>query len=126
MMEISNHWCQKLQLTGIPCDNLFVVCSFRMLNYTQYVYPCYSIQYYINTWSYNWRSYGNKRDWPMYNNLIIRPDPAKINKWRRKKIHIPIVMDEIEGHIKRLPTRGQERSNRIWFVFNDVVFMFYY
>jgi hypothetical protein len=27
-----------------------------------------------------WRSYGNRRDWSMYNDLIIRPDPAKINK----------------------------------------------
>jgi hypothetical protein len=49
--EIGNCWCQKPQLIGIPCDHLLVICSFRRLNYTQYVSSYYSIQYYINTWS---------------------------------------------------------------------------
>jgi hypothetical protein len=48
----------------------------------------------------------------MYNGLIIRPDPAKINKGRRRKIHIPMIMDEIEGRINRLPTRGRAHSSR--------------
>jgi hypothetical protein len=48
-----------------------------------YVSLYYSIQYYINTWSGHWRSYGNKRDWLMYNGPIIKPDPVKINKERR-------------------------------------------
>jgi hypothetical protein len=39
----------------------------------------------------------------MYNGPIIRPDLAKINKERRMKIHIPMVMDEMEGRINRLP-----------------------
>jgi hypothetical protein len=39
----------------------------------------------------------------MYNDLIIRPDPVKINKGE-KKIRIPMVMDEIEGCINMLPT----------------------
>jgi hypothetical protein len=43
----------------------------------------------------------------MYNGPVIRPDPAKINKGRRRKIHILMVMDEIEDRINRLPTRGQ-------------------
>jgi hypothetical protein len=80
MTGIGNCWCQKPQLTGIPCDHLLVVCSFRNLVYTQYVSPYYIIQYYINIWSGHWRSYDNKQDWPMYNGLVIRPDPAKINK----------------------------------------------
>jgi hypothetical protein len=112
MMRIGNYWCQKPQLTGISCDHLLVVCSFRRLDYTQYVSPCYTIQYYINTWSDHWRSYGNKRDWPMYNGPIIRPDPAKINKGRRRKTCIPMVMGEMEGRINMLPTRGRARSNR--------------
>jgi hypothetical protein len=112
MTEIDNYWCQKPQLTGIPCDHLLVVCSFRMLDYTQYVSPYYTIQYYINTWSGHWRSYGNKQDWSMYNGPIIRPNRAKINKDRRKKIRIPIVMDEMEDRINRLSTRGRARSNR--------------
>jgi hypothetical protein len=112
MTGIGNCWCQKPQLTGIPCDHLLAVCSFRRLDYTQYVSPYYTIQYYINTWSGHWRSYGNKRDWPIYNGPVIRPDPAKINKGRRRMIRIPMVMDEMEGCINRLPTRGRAHSNR--------------
>jgi hypothetical protein len=48
----------------------------------------------------------------MYNCSIIRSDPTKINKGRTKKIHISIVMDEMEGHINRLSIRGQIRSSR--------------
>jgi hypothetical protein len=42
----------------------------------------------------------------MYNGPIIKPDPAKINKRRRRKIRIPMVMDEMEGRINMLPTQG--------------------
>jgi hypothetical protein len=49
----------------------------------------------------------------MYNGPIIRPDPAKINKEIRRKIRIPMVMNEMEGRINKLPTRGQARSNRV-------------
>jgi hypothetical protein len=48
----------------------------------------------------------------MYNGPIIRPDPEKINKGRRMKICIPMVMDEMEDRINRLPTRGRARSRR--------------
>jgi hypothetical protein len=48
----------------------------------------------------------------MYNDPIIRPDPAKINKERGRKIHIPMVMDEMEGCINMLPTRVRVRSSR--------------
>jgi hypothetical protein len=51
----------------------------------------------------------------MYIGPVIRPDPAKINKERRMKIHIPMVMDEIEDRINMLPTRGRTRSNRALF-----------
>jgi hypothetical protein len=112
MTEIGNYWCQKPQLTGIPCDHLLVVCSFRRLDYTQYVSPYYIIQYYINTWSGHWRSYDNIRDWSMYNGPIIVADLAKINKGKRKKIRIPMIMDEMEGHINRLSTRCRVRSSR--------------
>jgi hypothetical protein len=37
----------------------------------------------------------------MYNVSIIRPDPAEINKGRRMKIHIPMVMNEIEVELVR-------------------------
>jgi hypothetical protein len=47
----------------------------------------------------------------MYNGSIIRPDPTKINKGRRKKIHISIVMNEMEGRINMIATRGQARSS---------------
>jgi hypothetical protein len=59
----------------------------------------------------------------MYNGPIIRSDPAKINKKRRRKIRIPMIMDKMEGHINRLPTRGRERSSITFFIFNDVVFI---
>jgi SWIM zinc finger len=62
MIRIDNYWCQKSQLTGIPCDHLLAVCLFRRLDYTQYVSPYSNIKYYINTWSGHWRSYGNRRD----------------------------------------------------------------
>jgi hypothetical protein len=90
-------------------------CSFRRLDYTWYVSPYYTTQYYINTWSGYWRSYDNRWNWPMYNGPIIRPDPTKINKGRRKKIRISMVMDKIEGRINMLPTRGWARSSRAWF-----------
>jgi hypothetical protein len=48
----------------------------------------------------------------MYNGPIIRPDPAKINKEMRRKIHILIVMDEMKGRINRLPTRGRVLFSR--------------
>jgi hypothetical protein len=47
----------------------------------------------------------------MYNGSIIRPDPAKINKGRRRKIHSPMVMDEMKGRINMMPTRGRARSS---------------
>jgi hypothetical protein len=47
----------------------------------------------------------------MYNGPIIRSDPAKLNKRRRRKIRISMVMDEITDHINRLPNRGRARSN---------------
>jgi hypothetical protein len=63
MIGIVNYWCQKPQLTDITCDNLLIVCSFRRLDYTQYVSPYYIIKYYNNIWSDHWRSYDNRRDW---------------------------------------------------------------
>jgi hypothetical protein len=48
----------------------------------------------------------------MYNGPVIRPDPAKINKEGRRKIHIPMIMDEMEDRINMLPTRGRAHSNR--------------
>jgi hypothetical protein len=41
-------------------------------------------------------SYDNKRNWSMYNGLIIKLDPAKINKGKRMNIHILMIMDEVE------------------------------
>jgi hypothetical protein len=43
----------------------------------------------------------------MYNGAIIMPDPAKINKEMRMKIHILMVMDKMEGRINRLPVKPQ-------------------
>jgi hypothetical protein len=48
----------------------------------------------------------------MYNGPVIRLDPAKINKERRRKIRIPMIMDEMKDRINRPPTRGQARSNK--------------
>jgi hypothetical protein len=41
--------------------------------------------------------YDNKWDWPIYNGPIIRLDPSKINKGKRRKIRISMVMDENGG-----------------------------
>jgi hypothetical protein len=48
----------------------------------------------------------------MYNDPIIKPDPTKINKERRRKIRISMVMDEMEGRINILPTRDRARSSK--------------
>jgi hypothetical protein len=77
-------------------------------------------------WSNNWRSYENKWDWPMYNDPIIRPDSVIFNKGMRRKIHISIVIDEMEGRINRLSIWGRGYSSRIWIIFNYAVFIFYY
>jgi hypothetical protein len=47
----------------------------------------------------------------MYNGSIIRLDPAKINKGRRRNMRIPMVMDETESRINGMPTRVQGRSS---------------
>jgi hypothetical protein len=49
----------------------------------------------------------------MYNGPVIRPDPVKINKGKRRKIRIPMIMDEKEDRINKLSTRGRARSTRI-------------
>jgi hypothetical protein len=49
----------------------------------------------------------------MYNGLIIKPDPTKINKEMRRKLRVLMAMDEMEGHINRLPTRDPARSSKI-------------
>jgi hypothetical protein len=107
---IATCWCQKPQLTGIPCDHVLAVCSFRRLDHIAFISPYYSMENYVNTWAGHWAVYGNKNDWPLYTGSIIRPDPKKINKGRRRKIRIPMVMDEMEGRISRLPSRGRGRS----------------
>jgi hypothetical protein len=116
MTRIGNCWCQKPQLTGILCDHLLVVCSFRRLNYTRYISPYYIIQYYINRWSSHWRSYDNIRDWSMTNGTIIRPDPVKINKERRRKICIPLlwfVFNIIHKHKKKSGIEFQTQSKEL-------------
>jgi hypothetical protein len=45
------------------------------------------------------------------NGKIIRSDSAKINKEKRRNICIPMVMDEMEGHINRLLTQGRACSS---------------
>ena len=67
------------------------------------------MEYFKNTWDGEFRSFGNKRDWPMWHGPVIRPDPKKINKGRRKKIRIPMMMDEMEGRISRLPDQSNRR-----------------
>jgi hypothetical protein len=49
----------------------------------------------------------------MYNGSVIRADPTKINKGMGRKIHISMIMDEMEDRINRLPTRGRARSNKV-------------
>jgi hypothetical protein len=51
----------------------------------------------------------------MYNGPIIRPDPTKINKGRKRNIRIPMIIDEMEGRINKLPIRDRARSSRACF-----------
>jgi hypothetical protein len=51
----------------------------------------------------------------MYNGPIIRSYPVKINKGMRRKIHIPMIMDEMKGRVNRLSTRGRARSSKTRF-----------
>jgi hypothetical protein len=48
----------------------------------------------------------------MYNSLIIKLDPVKINKEKRKKIQIPMIMDEMDDHINKLSTQSRAHSSR--------------
>jgi hypothetical protein len=49
----------------------------------------------------------------MYNDPIIRLDPAKINKEGRRKIHILMIMDKMEGRINRVATQDRACSSKI-------------
>jgi hypothetical protein len=49
----------------------------------------------------------------MYNGPIIMSDSAKINKEKRKKIRIPMIMDEIDDRINKFSTRDGGRSKKI-------------
>jgi hypothetical protein len=126
MTGTDNCWCQKSQLACISCNHLLTVCSFKRLDYTQYVSLYCTIKYYINTWSGHWHNYDNSWDWPMYNDSIIMPDPAKINKGMRRKIRIPMIMGEIDGHINRMPTRGRARSSKAWLDYQFVYLIYHY
>jgi hypothetical protein len=42
----------------------------------------------------------------------LGPIQQKSTKKMRRKIHISMVTNEMEGHINRLPTRGRARSIR--------------
>jgi hypothetical protein len=39
----------------------------------------------------------------MYNGSIIISDPTKINKSRRRKIYIIMIIDKLKGRIDKLP-----------------------
>jgi predicted membrane GTPase involved in stress response len=53
----------------------------------------------------------------MYNGPVIRPDPAKINKGRRKKIRIPMVMDEMKDHINELVPTEHDLDYQCVYIF---------
>lgn len=99
--------CQRPQLTGIPCNHVLAVCFFRNLNHNDYVSPYFSLQNYINTWSGEFKGFGNARDWPLYHGPIIRPDPNKINKGRRQHKRMCMPMDKMEA-----PTRIRQQTSR--------------
>jgi hypothetical protein len=43
----------------------------------------------------------------MYNGSVIWSDPVKINRGKKKKIYISIIIDEMKGRTSRPPTQGQ-------------------
>jgi hypothetical protein len=83
------------------------VCSFRRIDPSEYINPYYMLKSFINTWSGFFNSYGNPRDWQIFHDATIRPDPTKINKSRRRKIKFLMVMIEMESQISRLSSRGE-------------------
>lgn len=103
--------CRRPQLTGIPCNHVLAVCFVRRLNPNDYVNPYYSLQNYINTWSGRFHGYGNKRNWPLVDGPIIRPDPdkEKINKGRRKHKRRIMTMDKMEAPARR---RNAQQHNQ--------------
>jgi hypothetical protein len=48
----------------------------------------------------------------MFHGATIRPNLAKINNGGRRKIRIPMIMDEIKDQISRITSHGRERSRR--------------
>lgn len=108
---VSTCTCQKPQLTGIPCDHVLAVCGNQHLDWTDYINPYYNIEHYRAAWNGYFYGFGNENEWNIYHGAILRPDPAKINKGRRRKIRIPMMMDEMEGRISRLASTRQSRAN---------------
>jgi hypothetical protein len=47
----------------------------------------------------------------MYNGTIIMSDPTKMNKERRRKIYISMLMDKMEDCTNILPTRDRAHFN---------------
>jgi hypothetical protein len=43
--------CQKSQLTGLSCDYVFTICSFKRLDPRKYINSYYTLELFINTWS---------------------------------------------------------------------------
>ena len=108
---VSTCTCQKPQLTGIPCDHVLAVCGYQNLDWTEYVNPYYNMVHYTAAWNGHFYSFGNPHEWQQYHGAIIRPDPTKVNKGRRRKIRISMMMDEMEGRISRLASTRQSRAN---------------
>jgi hypothetical protein len=106
--------CQKPQFTGIPCNHVLAVCCSRRLNPIQYVSHYYSISNYVNTWSGEFHGFGNVTNWPYDMGApIIRPDPTKINRGRRKHQRIPNSMDHMDARIRpRSAAQEADGSNR--------------
>jgi hypothetical protein len=110
MSSLCRHFIDRHPMQPLACC-LFI----QKAGLHSYVNPYYTIWYHINTWSGHWHSYDNRGDWLMYNGSIIRLDPAKINKGRKRNMRIPMVMDETESRINGMPTRGRGRCSGAWF-----------
>jgi hypothetical protein len=100
-------------LTGLSCDHVLVVCSFRKFDPSEYINSYYSLESFFNTWYGVFNSYRNLRDWQMFHGATIGPDlKKKINKSRRRKIRNLMVIDEIEDQVSKLSGREIVQSRK--------------
>jgi hypothetical protein len=103
--------CLKSNLTRIPYSHILAVIRVRNFELNRFICPFYSGQTLLNTWSECFYPYPNQIDWPESNCSRIIFERRIIRKGRRKYIHLPMIMDEMEGRRVKRGSRLASNNN---------------